>query len=126
MRVMKLRIRGNSIRMRVSQSELSSIQAHGRCEDEVRFAGGGALRYRVEVVPDGPLEARLAGTDIALCVPRAAVERWSAPEEVSITGEQPLEGGDRLALLLEKDFACLAPRAGEDEADLFPNPQAGG
>lgn len=121
---MKLRIRGNSIRLRVSQSEVERIQAEGRCEDEVRFAGGGALRYRVEVVPEGPLAARLAGTEIALRVPRGAVERWSDPAEVSISGEQALDDGGRLALLLEKDFACLAPRAGEDESDLFPNPEA--
>lgn len=120
---MKLRIRGNSIRLRVSQSELERIQTEGRCEDEVRFAGGGALRYRVEVVPEGPLAARLAGTEIALRVPRGAVERWSDPAEVSISGEQALDDGGRLALLLEKDFACLAPRSGEDESDLFPNPE---
>lgn len=121
---MKLRIRGNSIRMRVSQSELERITDEGRCEDRVAFPGGGALAYRVEVVPDEPLAAVLEDSRITLNVPRAAVARWARPDEVSISGEQPLEGGERLSLLLEKDFACLKPREGEDEADLFPNPEA--
>ena len=29
-----------------------------------------------------------------------------------------------LRILVEKDFACLQPRAHEDESDLFPNPDA--
>ncbi len=30
-----------------------------------------------------------------------------------------------LTLLLEKDFACLVEREGEDESDMFPHPHAG-
>jgi hypothetical protein len=30
-----------------------------------------------------------------------------------------------LRILVEKDFACLAPREGEDESDMFPNPLSG-
>lgn len=119
---MKLRIRGNSIRMRVSRSEVERIAAGASCEDQIRFAGGGALKYRVEVTANGPLAAVLAGTDITLRVPRAAVDRWADPAEVSIAGEQALEDGDSVSILLEKDFACLVPRAGEDDSDLFPNP----
>jgi len=29
-----------------------------------------------------------------------------------------------LALLIEKDFQCLAPRDGEQDLDTFPNPAA--
>ncbi len=119
---MKLRIRGDSIRIRVSQSELERITTEGRCEDRARFAGGSVLEYGVEVAPDGPLRAALAGSRITLRVPRAAVETWADPAEVSIAGEQGLDDGGSLSILLEKDFACLVPRAGEDDSDLFPNP----
>jgi hypothetical protein len=27
-----------------------------------------------------------------------------------------------LQILVEKDFACLTPRKGEDDGDAFPNP----
>lgn len=123
---MKLRIKGNSIRFRVSQSELEQIVERGASEDAVTFPGGAQLRYRVEVVADGPLAADFSHASIRLSVPRGAVERWSEPEEVTIRGEQALGGGEALKLLLEKDFSCLTPRADEDEddADLFPNPQA--
>jgi hypothetical protein len=47
---------------------------------------------------------------------------WAASELVSIDGEQGLDDGSVLRILVEKDFACLAPRAGEDESDMFPHP----
>jgi hypothetical protein len=50
---------------------------------------------------------------------------WASSEQVSITGEQQHNNGDKLVILVEKDFACLAPREGEDESDMFPHPQAG-
>jgi hypothetical protein len=40
---------------------------------------------------------------------------------VGISGEQPLESGKRLSILIEKDFQCLH---GDDarDPDAFPNP----
>jgi hypothetical protein len=43
---------------------------------------------------------------------------------VTLAHEQALPDGS-LRITLEKDFACLAPREGEDESDNFPHPQAG-
>lgn len=40
-------------------------------------------------------------------------------EQVSIEAEEILDDGDHLKILLEKDFACLAPREGEDESELY-------
>jgi len=36
----------------------------------------------------------------------------------AMRSEQPINGAETL----QKDFACLTPFVGEDEADLFPNP----
>lgn len=121
---MKLRIRGNSIRFRVSQSELRQIAEQGFAEDAVTFGPEQTLRYRVEVVPGGRLAAAFSGSRLRLTVPSDRVQRWSGGDEVAIAGEQAIGGGQTLKILLEKDFHCLAPRAGEDESDLFPNPAA--
>lgn len=119
---MKIRIRGNSVRIRVSQTELEHLAEHGVAEDRIRFGPGAELAYRVCVVPNGEVRAALADGAITVEVPRAAVESWLDPSEVSIRGEQPIGAGDALKILVEKDFACLAPREDEDQADLFPNP----
>lgn len=122
---MKLRIRGNSVRLRVSRGELSQMAEAGSTEDRARFGPGAELVYRLSVAPAGAVRAELAGSAISVTVPRAEFERWLEPEQVSVEAEQTTGDGASLRILIEKDFACLAPRAGEDESDLFPNPAGG-
>ncbi len=40
-------------------------------------------------------------------------------------GGRDVDDGDSLKILVEKDFACLAPREGEDESDMYPHPLEG-
>jgi len=120
---MKLRIRGNSLRIRVSKAELTRIAESGAAEDSVRFSPQTELRYRVEVKPTGAVEADFRAALLRVIVPRQEVDRWLAPEQVSIEGRQAIGGGDDLRILVEKDYTCLAPRGDEDDSDLFANPQ---
>ena len=122
---MKLRIRGNSVRIRLSQSEMARLAADGAVEDAVAFAPGERLGYRVVVREDADAAAAYESDRVTITLPRARFERWLLPEEVSIRAEQPLGGEDRLLILVEKDFTCLTPRQGEEDSDLFPNPAAG-
>jgi hypothetical protein len=64
----------------------------------------------------------LEGSRIELALPADTVRRWAESETVAIEGEQPAADGRRLRILVEKDFACLKERPGEDDADAFPNP----
>lgn len=120
---MKLRIRGNSVRIRVSKTELAQIADVGAAEDSVRFSPSTELRYRVEVKPAGAVEADFRTALLRVLVPKARVEQWLRPEEVAIEERQAIGEGATLRILLEKDYTCLAPRSGEDDADLFANPQ---
>ena len=121
---MKLRIRGDSIRIRVSQAELREIAERGSVRDRIRFGDGVALTYVLESDPKArEPRAHFAGQVVSIALPAATVRRWASSEEVSIEGEQPIDGDERLRILVEKDFACLQPRVGEDESDMFPNPE---
>ena len=120
---MKLRILGNSIRLRVSQSDLASLLDGGAVEERVAFPGGSALIYRLESCAGASAEAAYQSDRIVIRFPSAEIERWARPDEVTMQAELPL-GSERLELLVEKDFKCLSPRDGEDDADLFPNPGA--
>jgi hypothetical protein len=119
---MKLRIKGNSLRLRVSPTEMEQIAAQGWVEDTVRFAADAALRYRLEVAPADRLAATFEGGGICVTVPVGAAERWRRAGEVTISGEQALPGDETLNILIEKDFECLNPRLGDDDVDTFPNP----
>ncbi len=99
------------------------MQAEGRVCASVTFAGGAALYYVCEASESARAPAAtFDGTTLAVQLPAATVSRWAGSEQVSISGEQGLDGDGKLTLLVEKDFACLAPREGEDESDMFAHP----
>jgi len=120
---MKLRIRGNSLRLRVSRTELLQIAEQGSAGDSIRFAPGTEWRYGIEVTPAGGVAAKFAANSLLVALPKARVEKWLDDREVAIEGQQPIGNGETLRILVEKDYTCLAPRSGEDDSDLFVNPQ---
>jgi hypothetical protein len=123
---MKLRIRDNSIRLRLTQTEVASIRSDGIVGGRVTFAGGSRLIYCLESSPAcvDPA-ARFDNGELLVRLPETVVTKWADTNEVSIEATQVLDDGGHLSILIEKDFACLTPREGEDESDLFPNPQEG-
>jgi hypothetical protein len=122
---MKLRIKGDSIRLRVTQGELASFASTGAVEDRIRFGAQHALVYRLARDPRASsLSARFEGSTILVGVPEADARRWCESNEVTLAATQSREGAE-LRIVVEKDFACLAPREGEDESDNFPHPQGG-
>lgn len=119
---MKLRVRGNSLRLRLSRSEVETFDQVGRVEEAVRFGPGAQLVYAVERAPDGALSARLEGALVTVSIPAALAGPWCRTEQVGLEADQPTGDGQTLRILIEKDFTCLKTRSGEDESDAFPNP----
>jgi hypothetical protein len=100
---MKLLIRGNSLRVRVSKTDLAKIAEKGKVEDVVRFSSDQSLRYGVEVRPTGAVTATFAGDAILVTLPKPRLDLWLRPGEVSVEGSQPIGGGKVLQVVLEKD-----------------------
>ncbi len=89
------------------------------------FPGGRQFSYSLESSPASVnLAAIYSDNEIRIRLPETQVLAWAATEQVSIEGEQTLDDGEKLSILVEKDFACLAPRPGEDESDMYANPDA--
>jgi hypothetical protein len=120
---MKLRIRGDSLRLRLSQAEIARLRETGEVGDRVRF-GDRSLDYVLISADVQAPSARFDGDRIEVAIPHAVARDWAKSEQVGIEAEQALAGGEALRLLIEKDFKCLAPRSGEDDSDAFPNPGA--
>ena len=122
---MKLRIQDNSIRFRLTRTEVDALRAEGSVNAKVCFPDGAGLEYSLETSSlTGQPRAQYSADRLVVQIPQATARQWAATEEVSITGAQPLEDGE-LSILIEKDFACLTPREGEDESDMFPHPLKG-
>lgn len=122
---MKLRLRGNSVRLRLGQSEVRRLAQDQRVADSTTFGPTQRLDYEIEVVSDIPAtKALFEGTRLRIQVPREVVRGWASGNEVSISAEQPVnDRGDLLSILIEKDFECLDAPASEPQDDAFPNPQ---
>jgi hypothetical protein len=118
---MKLRIRGNSIRLRLSQGEVERFSSDGRVEETVDFGSGKrGFTYALMTVSEGGLSAEFDGGRLCVCVPEGLAREWISSERVGF-GSAKDAGGPRI--LVEKDFACITPRDGEDESDMYPHPQ---
>jgi len=121
----KLRIKGSSLRLRLTQSEIRALAQGHAVEEKVPFAAQSVLIYRLRCDSEIPeITANYTGNLIEIRVPERAARQWCDSEQVGLEYSQPVPGGP-LRITLEKDFACLAPRAGEDESDNFPHPQTG-
>lgn len=122
---MKLRIRDNSIRLRLERGEVDTLRDTGLVSARTGFPGGRDFGYVIESSPASVNPgAMLSDSTVTVRLPETAVLAWANSEQVSIVGEQRLAAGDVLSILVEKDFACLAPRDGEDESDMYPHPNA--
>ena len=123
---MKIRIKDNSIRLRLTRTEVETMRNAGEVVSHTGFADGRQFRYALEsnAAQTAP-SALFAGDEIRILLPEATVRDWADTEQVSIADEQHLADGESLSILVEKDFACLAPRPGEDESDMFDHPDAG-
>jgi hypothetical protein len=123
---MKLRIKGATLRLRLTQGEIGALAQHGVVEERVPFAANVSLIYRLKRDSQArEISATYRGGVLEIRIPEDTAREWCTSERVAVAYAQPLPEGV-LQITLEKDFACLAPRAGEDESDNFPHPDAQG
>jgi hypothetical protein len=123
---MKLRIKGNSLRFRVSPSEMRRLLDTGRIEETIYLGSddGAKLTYALEHTPHVPAApVRFRHQEITAVVSSQDAQRWAAGQDVGLYGESQSSHGP-LQFAVEKDFACL-DKSDADNADTFPNPNQG-
>jgi len=124
---MKLRTTRNSIRLRLSQTDVTKLAETGVVEETVQIGPEitDALSYRlVRSKAVGTTRAQFEQNCLIVLVPSDQADQWSSSEQVGIEASQRTGNGGELSILIEKDFACLTPRTGDDDKDAFPNPSA--
>lgn len=125
---MKLRIKGNSIRLRLTKSEVEQFATIGEVNEGVSFGHDKpSLSYAISAIHgiDEPY-AEFMNNTISVFIPKGQSVTWADSEEISIEATQPIGNGQQLRILVEKDFGCLTKRPYEDDPDAFPNPRMAG
>jgi len=123
---MKLRIHGNSIRFRITQSEMAALVDGIRLEDTVQFgpAQTEILSYALEISPQcSEVRALYSQGVIQVVLPVNVARALAGTDQVGIEHVQSVAEGVALKIVLEKDFQCFHPKPGENESDNFPNPR---
>ncbi len=117
---MKLRIKGNSLRFRLTKTEVGQIAAEGSLKEET-WIGNNTLTYCIQKKETDSLQASFENNKITLYVPSAFANEWPSNEIVGCNAMMDIPGDKKLFLLLEKDFVCLDETM-EDQSDNYENP----
>lgn len=125
---MKLRITGNSLRLRVSRSELARFLNGSRIEETIRFspAPAAVFSYALDsAVQSSAIRVEYEPQKVIIILSRDQAIVWGMENEVGVYGTLGIGDTDSLEVIVEKDFACL-DRSDEENQDTFANPHAGG
>ncbi len=114
---MKIRIKDNSIRFRLTQSEVAELGVKGMVSGHTEFPGQ-TFTYAIERTEEHSLTAAFAENRMVLGMPAGMVEEWTSTDRIGFDG---LAG--KVKILVEKDFVCLDNTL-EDQSDNYPNPNA--
>src|SRR5690606_17788217 len=120
---MKLRIHKNSIRLRLSQPEVDKIGQGQDITESLEMGLGWKNEFSYCLMPMEDCQdigAEFEQSALKIYLPKNQAEAWANSDRVGITHVT----GNRITILIEKDFQCLHKRPGEDESQNFSHPLA--
>ena len=118
---MKIRIKSNKVRFRLTQSEVKSFETEGHLMEQTQF-NEQVFIYQLKAYEGTSMTASFKDNTITVHIPQSELNGWYENDVVGFEGNQILNDGTALHLLVEKDFVCLDETV-EDQSDNFPNPR---
>jgi hypothetical protein len=112
---MKIRIKGNSLRYRLTKTDVDRFCKVGYLEERTSFLSN-ELIYALKLCKDEALSVDFANNTITLYMPQKFAKGWAETEVVGFENNN-----SDVYLLIEKDFKCL-DNVAEDQSDNYPNP----
>ena len=120
---MKIRIKGNTIRLRLTKSEVEYFGNTNYLEEQTSFIND-SFKYSLRASDVVDVTASLEKNHIRVEIPFAVAKKWTSTNQVGCNGETEIGDGKKLFILIEKDFKCLDDTT-EDQSDNYENPLAG-
>ena len=117
---MKIRIQDNTLRLRLTKSEVEQFHQSGKVMSKVQFPGQNELNYGLVKSSGHSMTASFLDDSLTVEIPKELGDTWATTEQVGMEGSVAIAEGQYLQFLVEKDFQCIS-RDGEDKSDLFPN-----
>lgn len=114
---MKLRLKENTLRLRLNQTEVRALASGKVLEQHVQFPGDVRLSYTLRTGSEA--SANWANNTIEVRLPASQTAAWSSSEEIGIyfevsTAHEPLR------VSIEKDLECVDGPPEEYDPDAYP------
>src|SRR5579875_3694376 len=98
---MKLRFRNNSLRLRVTRSEVDELAAGGAIEQRVHFPADACMSYVLEPSTRSNADASFENGTIRIMVPHETIAKWAHSDSIGIYFDIPASSV-RLQIAIEK------------------------
>ncbi|PSR56598.1 hypothetical protein AHMF7605_25425 [Adhaeribacter arboris] len=105
---MKLRIQGNSLRLRLSEAEVTQFAETGQVEETIVFSPDktNALRYILQQTSDKEVNIRFTGNTITVFIPEPMAQKWVDTDLIGFDDLIELGNDQQLRIIVEKDLDC--------------------
>lgn len=118
---MKIRIKGNSIRLRLTKADVKNLSEKGEVTEQTGF-GNSFLIYSLHTAQElQELQADFHNGQITVYIKKELADELAQTERVGVYAQQQTGENAQLQLMVEKDFRCLDP-GHEDQEDNFDHP----
>jgi hypothetical protein len=117
---MKIRIKNNSLRLRLTKTDIDIFGSEGYIEEKTEI-GSEVFIYGLQRGNVPSLTASLENNKITMYMSDALANEWINSERVGYENNILLPSGSNLHLLLEKDFKCLNETS-DNQSDNYENP----
>jgi len=118
---MKLRIKGNSVRLRLSKTDVEKLAVSKYLEERTSF-GSHTFGYALQIKDAGDeLSADFDGSKITVFIPEIFIKDWAVNDVTGFNTMEQANDAGSLYILVEKDFQCLDETT-EDQSDNYENP----
>jgi hypothetical protein len=119
---MKVRIKGNSIRLRLSKTDVTQL-CHTGLVHEATQIGTATFHYELKVAAAvAELDASYSEGTITVYISSNLIVGWDDNNTIGFSHHKPMDGEGTLFLLVEKDFKCIDAEVLEDQSDNYEHP----
>lgn len=115
--LMKLRFKGNTLRLRLNQTEVRRLAEGATLKETVSFPGNADLSYVLSAAAISG--ATFSDGIIRISAPLDALSKWAAGEDIGLYLDFAA-APEPLRVAIEKDLECVDGPAEERNLDAFP------
>lgn len=118
---MKIRIKGDSIRLRLTKTDVQNLKKYGIVEESTIIGAQEIFKYSLVSNQDIPsIAAEFRANKITVFLSQKETQILTETNEITVEGFQNNGKDKGLFLLVEKDLQCLDTTS-EDQSDMYEN-----